>query len=808
MRRARKCLGCVVIVVIIVSGTHYAEAAGAKRFRVLVRVAPPDGEAPREGDERPAEVALRFPELLGALGDGLVPDLTTLAVQRLDPDTMTPVPSIRFAHSATEFDIPWRWYDASLGYDFPENSGNLDANEGKLAFNSIPRFGYFYDCIGDWREGRLAFTHRVTGEGPALYAVSFAVLPDGTEPGAVPPRGFLGDGLQRCEPRGASTTGLIHSRVDVTDWNGDGLFDLVIGCARGGVVWYPNKGNPGAPRFPVSHLVRTADGFPLDIGWSAAPHAVDWDGDGDTDLLVGGEWNRVVLFRNARDGKGEPLLENAGLLRLANGEPFHVPWQPSPETEPSYTYTKDYYSVLETADWDDDGDLDLLAGGYVTGRVYLFENVGQPGEEPRLRLVGPVEADGEPLDVAWCAAPTVGDLDGDGDLDLISGSMPMTEGGGDSASRERFLTYFRNDGARADPRLRKVVLPHTGAFPAMALSTPRFIDWTNDGTLDLVVSASTQVFLYRNVGTTAEPRFEAHGQALPSQWGTATLSMNQFVDWNDDGFLDGVNAPYVHLSTGKGSPGTFDQPISLLKPGQTISHLSGIGDDWQYLRLYDLDNDGLIDLMDADHSGHFWWHPNRGTQHDPDLDSAGVMLALKDGGPVSVGEGRSGFNALQGARATYAVGDFDGDGLQDLVTSDFSGAVRYFRQADKTTESEAPIFEAGIDVGKMAGRAAPSAADWNGDGWMDVVVASSATDAAVFLGRGEVDGSPFQAAQPLALANAPYGSGAPVVVADYNGDGDQDIILYTAYGYMCFYEHSHITSGYAQGEVVSVEREK
>ncbi|MEO2048701.1 MAG: VCBS repeat-containing protein [Pirellulales bacterium] len=183
------------------------------------------------------------------------------------------------------------------------------------------------------------------------------------------------------------------------------------------------------------------------------------------------------------------------------------------------------------------------------------------------------------------------------------------------------------------------------------------------------------------------------------------------------------------------------------------------------------------------------------------------MLKLIDGSPVCVGDGRSGFNALQGARATYTVGDFNGDMLQDLVTSDFSCTVRCFRQSAGPLDSKTPTFYAGIDLGKMASRAVPAAADWNGGGRLDVVVASSASNVAVFLNREEQDGaSPFETARPIPLADSPYGSGGPVIVTDYNGDGDPDIILQTAYGYMCFYEHSFITSGYAQGEVISIEQ--
>jgi hypothetical protein len=58
---------------------------------------------------------------------------------------------------------------------------------------------------------------------------------------------------------------------------------------------------------------------------------------------------------------------------------------------------------------------------------------------------------------------------------------------------------------------------------------------------------------------------------------------------------------------------------------------------------------------------------------------------------------------------------------------------------------------------------------------------------------------------PIALPQAPYGAGAPIVVADYNGDGDTDLIVHTAYGYTCFYERSFIRSGYARGEAVRVE---
>ena len=274
--------------------------------------------------------------------------------------------------------------------------------------------------------------------------------------------------MHRCEPRGSSSTGLIHSRLALADLDNDGLTDLVIGCSRGGVVWYPNRGSRTQPAFPFSQLVFSDD-KPLDVSWGSAPHAVDWNGDGLVDLIVGGERNRLLYFRN-RGEKGRPKFEYAGLVTTADGQALELPVTPVPEGPD--VYKLDYYPVVDTADWDADGDIDLLAGGFITGRVYLYENTAGPGREPVLRLAGPIEADGQPLDVQWAAAPAVADLDGDGDLDLMSGCMPMTAGGGDSASSETFLHYFRNDGTRQAPRLHEITFPRQGEFPRAALASP------------------------------------------------------------------------------------------------------------------------------------------------------------------------------------------------------------------------------------------------------------------------------------------------------------------------------------------------
>lgn len=769
------------------------EWSGKGALRVVVRIDPQTDS--RAGDERPAEVALDFEKLLQSVAPGRMVDLSGVQVIRHDPQAQT-----RNAFGQGEFDLPCRWYDAAIPYEFPEVETNVSSTDGELRYVTRTRMGYFFDCLGDWKAGRLAFMHR-EGPRPAWYAIYFDLMPKDREPRDSPPRGFLGDGLQRCEPHGSSSTGLIHSRVTVADLNDDGLFDLVVGCSRGGVVCYPNRGRRGQPDFPYAQLVFS-DGKPLDVSWGSAPHAVDWDGDALVDLLVGAERNRVLWFRNRRS-KGQPRFEYRGLVRTEDGKPLVLPAEPVPEGPEIYKL--DYYPLPETVDWDHDGDLDLLAGGFVTGRIYLYENLAGKGREPKLRYVGPLESDGKPLDVQWAAAPTAADLDGDGDWDLISGGMPMTAGGGDSASSEHFLHYFRNDGSPRGPRLHEIPFPRRGSYPNAAIASPRLIDWSDDGLFDLVVSARTQIYLYRNIGTKNEPRFEAHAKALPSRWGSVPLGLSQMLDWNGDGLLDGANGPSIYLNTGQGSPGVFASPVSLLKPGQTIGHPSGVGDDWQFQRLFDLDADGRIDLMDADHAGTVWWHRNRESNKNPDFDTAGVRLMQTDGRAVQVGLGLEGFDKLQGARATYTAGDFDGDARPDLVVVDTLGIVRYFRQA---MGDPIPVFDPPLELGRLPIRGVPYAADWDGDGRLDVVAGSDAKHVVVFKNRGATDSkSPFDPGASIPLPQAPYGAGAPIVVADYNGDGDTDLIVHTAYGYTCFYERSFIRSGYAKADVVEVQQQ-
>src|SRR5207237_5898738 len=104
--------------------------------------------------------------------------------------------------------------------------------------------------------------HTQEGRQPSFYKISVRLLPAGKVPERMPARGFVGDGSHRCQAVGSSTTGMIHSRVAVVDWNQDGLPDLLIGGARGQALFYPDFGTRTRPESRHAPLRVPADGHP------------------------------------------------------------------------------------------------------------------------------------------------------------------------------------------------------------------------------------------------------------------------------------------------------------------------------------------------------------------------------------------------------------------------------------------------------------------------------------------------------------------------------------------------------------------
>jgi len=109
---------------------------------------------------------------------------------------------------------------------------------------------------------------------------------------------FGGGSTVQYGPPDAKTNITVGARttVDVVDWNNDGRKDLVAGNTNGQLLLYRNAGTDAEPRFDGCQEVQ-ADGVPINLGTQRSrPFAVDFNGDGRTDLLVGGTDGLIRLY--------------------------------------------------------------------------------------------------------------------------------------------------------------------------------------------------------------------------------------------------------------------------------------------------------------------------------------------------------------------------------------------------------------------------------------------------------------------------------------------------------------------------------
>lgn len=709
---------------------------------------------------------------------------------------------------------PFRFYDAELQDEFPtwRRYASLEKLAGRPLFSMREKlpFGHrVFGVLGPHKRGSLVWPHTSAGDKPSIYRISFNIEADST-PITTPPTGWIGDGGNRFAPNSPINGPPGNNSATAIDWNNDGLPDLLYGISSGYIVIAENTGTHEAPAFNRRRLLFDTSSKPIDAGYDSSPLSVDWNDDGVRDLLIGAEKGCVLYFHN-KGSDQSPAFEFAGFIE-ADGKMLLTPNWPIaelPNTKPGEVYSADYLAIPCVCDWDADGDPDLLAGGFVTGRIFLFENIGNNSDgTPRLRSKGPLIADNAPLDVGWAATPIAIDLDHDGDLDLVCGAKPMTEDGGDVSDRNRNIVYFKNIGTRNKPILQRDKLPTTAPHPTGTTVMVPVTDWNGDNLPDLFLITRGSMLAYPipNVGTHTRPMFDMKQTYLKTSWNHQQIPAGTFVDWNHDGHPDLINRFHVTLNEAQGFPHSFSKRISLLAGGKPIRHPNPHGDENSHVTLHDLDSDGDHDCIYGTHSGHIWFHENLGTDAQPDLDRSGYRLSMPNGEPIRVGEPpadkQPGFNFtdLQGARPKPAPADFNGDGRVDLAIGDTYGRVRLYLNHGRNADKQ-HVFSKPILVHQSRSRLSLHAGDWNGDGSADIFVI---TGQRVDLFRNQAINGKAQFESPRRIKLPPtIGGFYGVAPVDLNGDGDTDLVYHSSSRLTCWVERSFLEHGYQDAKIVS-----
>ena len=383
-------------------------------------------------------------------------------------------------------------------------------------------------------------------------------------------------------PRGAPWVRHGANTMALSDVDLDGDLDLFWGdFFEPGLLFIENRGSCAAPNlrgepapFPLDDPVRTS-------GYNA-PAFGDVDGDGDLDLLIG------VL--GGAFNPNTSTVENLIYLPQGDGGEFRI------ETRTFLSQIDaGSESIPVLVDMDGDGDLDLLIGNRVdpavltASRIHFFENVGHPG--------APVFRAREPLALgnAFHNAAAFGDLDGDGDLDIILGSWDPE------------LQYLENRGTEERARF-EVADPEIARLSRGSNAVPALGDLDGDGDLDLLVGeASGTVNHFENTGHPGSPRFELRSEA------------------------------YLGIDVGRRSA-----PL-----------------------LRDLDVDGDLDLAIGTETAGIAYYENRGSVSRAEFEEAPSPFPAQAELPDL---------------SAPAMGDLDGDGRAELIVGGMGGGLHYFRQ--------------------------------------------------------------------------------------------------------------------------------
>ncbi len=271
--------------------------------------------------------------------------------------------------------------------------------------------------------------------------------------------------------------------------------------------------------------------------------------------------------------------------------------------------------------------------------------------------------------------PTFGDVDHDGDLDLLIGRL-----GG--------LTYFQNIGNSTTPIYgvqANLSDPFAGVTAALQLQfgsnvlpNPTLADWDSDGDLDLALGLSSTILAFENAGNATTPNFVSlTNGANPFNDVLLYSALNLSIAFGD---LDGDSDLDAVLSSGL-DPITFVnsfKPNYLENQAGVFVPVSGVGNpfDQVYVGAYsspelgDLDGDGDVDLAVSDFGGTLQFFENTGT--------TAVANFVRPLGFITF------ISQLDPAGQNYApaFGDLDDDGDQDLLvamTGSPNGPFQYFR---------------------------------------------------------------------------------------------------------------------------------
>ncbi len=453
----------------------------------------------------------------------------------------------------------------------------------------------------------------------------------------------------------------IRYRATAIDYNADGAKDLFV-YGVGGIKVYRNTGNAvNGNQWEVAKNLLYSDysGANLNLYVSSAdiPAIVDVDDDGDIDVLtfhIGGQHMQYhknismetygvpdsleFVLKNECWGKFREDITTSVLYLNDNTGPC-VSNVPNPEypshpedlkSKPSESYPKHSGSTVLAIDMDNSGAKDLILGDVAFSSMSLLMNGGTDvnTNSAMTSQDNAFPSNSLPVNIQLFPAAFWVDVDFDQKKDFIAAPNAKN-----ISQNEKCVLRYKNLGTNALPTfvyqendfLQGEMIDHgTGSIPV-------FMDFNNDGLEDMFVTSfyrykpildkESGISFYKNTGTATQPFFTFIDNDLLNL-STLQIGLRKvptFGDLDGDGDKDMIlsleNGGLSYYANTSVAPGiTFANPIINMADNTGTVIATGA---YATPQLFDLDKDGLLDLIIGKKTGELAYYRNTGSSTVP-----------------------------------------------------------------------------------------------------------------------------------------------------------------------------------------------
>ena len=544
----------------------------------------------------------------------------------------------------------------------------------------------------------------------------------------------------------------LRYRLFAIDYDGDGRKDL-FAYGIGGIKVYRNTGdNTNGLSWEVAKDLLFSDNWgellALYVSSSDIPAIIDVDFDGDIDVLtfhIGGEYLRYhknmsrelyghsdsLVFELKNECWGtfrEDVSTNSVFLNDQTtpcttgnvGNP-EFPQYASKKIDETKAHSG---STILALDIDGSGVMDLVLGDVAFPNLNLMINGGSDvNQNSAMISTDPLfPSNSLPADMQLFPASYHLDVDFDGIKDLI-----VAPNAKNISENEKSVHFYKNTGTndvsnfvfQQKDFLQVDMIEHgTGSIPVLS-------DVDGDGLIDLMVAnifsykdvldKESKIAYYKNTGSAANPQFtliDTDFQNL-SDLELGLRMYPAFGDLNGDGRIDmilgledGTLSYFINNSSGI-SP-SYATPIPNLKDVNNTLIQNGL---YAAPQLFDLNKDGLLDLIIGVKTGELIYYQNIGSAAEPSFELITTLL----GGVDVASTTPNGYPApcfFNQNDTTYAmIGNVDGTLLF------VSGIDGHINDGDLFEMIQENYLE--VNVG---GYTAPTIADLNGDGLLQLII--------------------------------------------------------------------------------------